>query len=160
MNLKEKEILDKIINNSVSISEQRSALIFLSIIFMLGWASGIVDYSNFYSDIPALIQLAIFAIIILLPFYTIILSSKYANNTKSISFLATFIFLSSYTIKRLLVSFAFLIIIYVASYTVLKEFYDIVLYEVQYYFSTGIILFCVLLYHQRIIKYIKYIYRG
>ncbi len=158
MNLKEKELFSKIVNKNISIGEQRSALIFLTILFVIGWASGIVDYSNFYSDVPALIQLSIFICIILFLFLTILKAYQIAKNNLEINFISTYIILSSFIIKKLLISFSLIALVYVISYTLLKEIYDIVFYEVQYYFSCFIILLYSYIFYNKIINYFNHIY--
>ena len=160
MKTKEKEILGKIIAKNLSINEQKSALIFFTILFVFGWVSGFVDYSNFYSDIPALIQLGIFLCIIAIPFITLFSAFKIARNNIEINFISTFIVLSSFIIKRLLINFSIIIFLYVVSYTLLKEFLDIVFYEVQYYFSNIIILLIEFAYFRKLIKYFKFIYEN
>ncbi len=160
MKSREKDILDKIVNNNLSIGEQKSALMFLTILFVLGWVTGIVDYSNFYSDIPALIQLPIFAFIIIVPFATIFTLFKIAKRNEQINFVSAFVVLSSFSLKKLLVKFAFLIVAYVISYTILKEYFDIVYYEVQYYFSIIIILLIEIVYFRKMVKYFNLIYVG
>ena len=160
MNSREKVILDKIINNNVSVGEQKSALLFHTILFMLGWVTGVVDFSNFYSDIPAIIQLAIFILIVLFPFITLFSAFKKAKNNEGINFISSFIVLSSISLKKILISFAFVIVAYVVAYTLLKEFLDIVYYDVQYYFSITIILIIQMLYHKKMMRFFNYIYGG
>lgn len=158
MNSREKVILDKIIVNNISVDEQKSALVFHTILFILGWVTGVVDFSNFYSDIPAIIQLAIFVLIVIFPFITLISSFKKAKKNERINFILAYILLSSISLKKLLISFAFVIVAYVAAYTILKEFFDIVYYDIQYYFSIVIIFVIELLYHKKMMTFFNYIY--
>lgn len=158
MNSSEKVILEKIIGNNLSVAEQKSALVFHTILFVLGWVTGVVDFSNFYSDIPAIIQLAIFVLIVIFPFFTLLSSLKKAKKNESINFIFAYVVLSSISLKKLLISFAFVVVAYVAAYTILKEFFDIVYYDIQYYFSIVIIFGIELLYHKKMMNFFNYIY--
>ncbi len=157
MNTKEKKYLDKILNGTLPLNEKRNQLLFLLFLFLIGWSAGFLDYSNFFSDVPALILMGIYLFIITIPLIAVFQTFHIATGNKE-NYIENFVIITAHVLKKLSISYALIYLIYVAAYTFLKESSNIVFYDVQYYFVTIISLIYSIIFLTKINTYFKYLY--
>ena len=133
-------------NGQVNEKEKYKLVSFAVLLTVFGWAAGMVDFASFFSDIPGIIIIAVYLFILLIPFIALKVTFGINQKGGGSDFTEKFVCLSSVVLIKLSISYAVLIILYVAAYTLLKEFANIVYYEVQYYFTTALTLIYGLIY--------------
>lgn len=154
----ETEFLEKLKTNQITFQEQKSALYFIISIFVLGWITSSVDYTNFFSNLSGIIIMIIFVIILTIPFISVAITSKIAQKNSNRDYFADYLISSYFILKKLAIYYVIIILLYSIIYTLLNESKNLVLYEVSYYFVSGLTLAFGLLYLNKIINYFKYIH--
>jgi len=132
MNKKDLEFVENLKFNTLSKKEKRKFLYILILLFIIGWIVNAPDYLNFYSSVPAILNLFTFIYISFVPLWSFMIYNNHYKND-NISY-ENFFYISGYVLIKLVFSYTLIIFIYVIIYSIFIELYDIALYQFRYYF--------------------------
>jgi hypothetical protein len=122
---------------------------------VFGWAAGSSGFSNFYSDLPSILMMAVYILILIIPVFAVYSAFKANGGDEGKGFIEKFFCLSALIIAKLSISYAMIVFIYAVLFTLLREFNDGFKLSIDYYLFTGLTIIYELLYIGQLNKYIK-----
>jgi hypothetical protein len=122
---------------------------------VFGWAAGSSGFSNFYSDLPSILIMAVYIIILIIPVFAVYSSFKANGGDQGKGFVEKFFCLSALIIAKLSISYALIVFLYAVVFTMLREFDDGFKLSIDYYLFTGLTIMYELVFIRQLNKYMN-----
>jgi hypothetical protein len=122
---------------------------------IFGWAAGSSGFSNFYSDLPSIIIMALYIFILIIPVFSVYSAFKSNGGENGKGFVEKFICLSALIITKLSISYAIIVFIYAVIFTLFREYDEGFKLSVDYYLFTGLTIIYELIFIGQLNKYMK-----